>query len=246
MGLFKTYLTWAANSGRFPDHRHKNVRKLKEPAHQRHHRLWWTAAEVEQAVACAKQDRHQPTAVLLVACGCYLGLRVEEIVMLRWQDLSLDAVDPKTQEPKPVCHLTPNAGWVPKDGEGRDIPICSQLLTILKQHRRRDGYLLNPEPHRPGPPRKGTGWNYRYSPKATWTRIMKRLVAEGGKAITMYGMRHSFASNYLIAGVSDTKVSRWLGHADTRMVHRHYGHLLSYDSDIEAVQTKRSMANPTS
>ena len=31
------------------------------------------------------------------------------------------------------------------------------------------------------------------------------------------------------------KVSRWLGHADTRMVHRHYGHLLSYDVDINAL-----------
>ena len=56
------------------------------------------------------------------------------------------------------------------------------------------------------------------------------------KPITMYGMRHSFASNLLIAGVSDVKVSRWLGHSDTRMVHKHYGHLLSYDDDINAHQ----------
>jgi integrase len=52
----------------------------------------------------------------------------------------------------------------------------------------------------------------------------------------MYGMRHSFASNLLIAGVSDVKVSRWLGHSDTRMIHKHYGHLLSYDTDINAVR----------
>ncbi len=51
----------------------------------------------------------------------------------------------------------------------------------------------------------------------------------------MYGMRHSLTSNLLIAGVSDVKVGRWLGHANTRMVHRHYGNLLSYDDDINAV-----------
>jgi len=50
--------------------------------------------------------------------------------------------------------------------------------------------------------------------------------------ITPYAMRHTFASNLLIAGVSDTKVARWLGHSDTRMVHRHYGHLLAFDDDI--------------
>ena len=61
-----------------------------------------------------------------------------------------------------------------------------------------------------------------------------QLTKAGGKPITMYGMRHSFASNLLIANVSDVKVARWMGHGDTRMVHRHYGHLLSYDDAINA------------
>ena len=39
-----------------------------------------------------------------------------------------------------------------------------------------------------------------------------------------------------LAGVSDVLVARWLGHADTSMVHEHYGHLLSYHSDINRVQ----------
>jgi integrase len=53
-------------------------------------------------------------------------------------------------------------------------------------------------------------------------------------------MRHTFASNLLNAGVSDVKVSRWLGHYDTRMIHKHYGHLLSYDNDINAVSNDPS------
>jgi len=55
----------------------------------------------------------------------------------------------------------------------------------------------------------------------------------------MYGMRHTFASNLLIAGVSDVKVARWLGHRDTRMLHKHYGHLLSYDADINSANVAR-------
>jgi integrase len=171
-----------------------------------------------------------------VACGCLLGLRVEEIIMLRWQDLDLDARDPKTGEPCPVCHITPNGGWVPKDKEPRDIPISTELLGILKRFRQKEGYLLTSEPHRHGRPRKGTGWNYRYNPKKVWARVIERVVKEGGVPITMYGMRHTFASNLLIARVSDVKVGRWLGHSDTRMVHRHYGHLLSSDGDINAMK----------
>ncbi len=99
--------------------------------------------------------------------------------------------------------------------------------------------MLIREGHRPGRPRGGKGWAYRYNPKATWARLMKAVQAAGGKRITMYGMRHTFTSNLLIAGVSDVKVSRWLGHSDTRMLHRHYGHLLSYDDDINAVERGR-------
>ncbi|GDY13346.1 hypothetical protein LBMAG53_22240 [Planctomycetota bacterium] len=236
LGVLKTYLTWAANMGLVKDQSHRTVSRLREPANLRHQRAWWTAEEVELALRCAAEDPHQPTATLLVACGCFLGLRVEEIIMLRWQDLSLDAMDPKTREPRPVCHIVPHDGWQPKDRESRDIPISTPLLAILRQHRQSEGYLLKNEPHRKGRPRGGKGWIYRYNPKKVWARICNRVVKAGGKTITMYGMRHSFASNMLIAGVSDVKVGRWLGHADTRMVHKHYGHLLSYDNDINAVK----------
>ena len=241
LGVLKAYLSWAANNGIIKNHGHRTVRRLKESANLRHQRAWWTTAEVELALHCASKDHHQPTATLLVACGCLLGLRVEEIIMLRWQDLDLDAKDPKTGDPRPVCHVTPNGGWTPKDKEARDIPISSSLLAILLHHRQHEGYLLTNEPHRKGRPRGGTGWIYRYNPKKVWARIISHVLAEGGKAITMYGMRHSFASNMLIAGVSDVKVGRWLGHSDTRMVHKHYGHLLSYDHDINALKVTSVM-----
>lgn len=160
--------------------------------------------------------------------------------MQRWQDLNLDAKDPKSGELRPVCHVVPHSGWKPKDGEARDIPISTPLLAILLPHRKAEGFLLMNEPHRKGRPRGGKGWIYRYNPRKVWLRIMKQVEAEGGKRITMYGMRHTFASNFLIANVTDVKVGRWLGHADTRMVHRHYGHLLSYDNDINALKIASS------
>lgn len=83
-----------------------------------------------------------------------------------------------------------------------------------------------------GRKRGGSRRVYRYDPRAVWRRVVERVLAAGGRRITPCGMRHTFASNLLIAGVSDTKVGRWLGHADTRMVHRHYGHLLAFDDDI--------------
>jgi site-specific recombinase XerD len=76
---------------------------------------------------------------------------------------------------------------------------------------------------------------YRYDPKKVWARVNACGVHAGGKAITVYGMRHALASTLLKAGVSDLKVSQWLGHSDTKMIYKHYEHLLCDDNDITAV-----------
>jgi integrase len=45
------------------------------------------------------------------------------------------------------------------------------------------------------------------------------------KGITVYGLRHSFATDSLAAGVPDAVVAELLGHSGTAMLHRHYSHL---------------------
>jgi integrase len=43
--------------------------------------------------------------------------------------------------------------------------------------------------------------------------------------ISFHGLRHSYASLAVQAGMPLLVLARNLGHADTRMVERHYGHL---------------------
>ena len=43
--------------------------------------------------------------------------------------------------------------------------------------------------------------------------------------ITIHGLRHSWASLAVMAGVPLMIVARNLGHVDTRMVEKHYAHL---------------------
>lgn len=45
------------------------------------------------------------------------------------------------------------------------------------------------------------------------------------KGVTAYGYRHAFATRALLAGESPAIVAELLGHRDTAMVSRHYGHL---------------------
>jgi integrase len=50
--------------------------------------------------------------------------------------------------------------------------------------------------------------------------------------INFHGLRHSWASLAVMGGVPLMVVARNLGHSDTRMVEKHYGHLApSYIAD---------------
>jgi integrase len=232
--VLRTYLGWGFNQGLTPNSAIRNIKRLRVPRSERQPRAWWTPDEVELALQLAAKDEQAHIAVPLVALGCLAGMRPEEIIMQRWSDIDLDMLDPKTGSAKPIIHVVGHDGWEPKDSEARDIPVSERLRSILLRWRKPNGYLLEADVVRTK--RKEGANTYRYDPKKVWKRLMAAVVAAGGKRITAYGMRHSFSSNFLIAGVSDVKVARWMGHADTRMVHKHYGHLLAYDADINAVR----------
>jgi integrase len=63
--------------------------------------------------------------------------------------------------------------------------------------------------------------------KSQQTRPMAEAVqrAEIKPRITFHGLRHTWASLAVMSGMPLMVVARNLGHADTRMVERHYGHL---------------------
>ena len=128
--------------------------------------------------------------------------------MQRWQDIDLDAKDPEAGAHAPVIHVVPNNGWEPKDGEARTIPMHELLVEILRWYRKPSSWILMPQ--KAMPRRGGTKRVYRYDSEKIWNRVLKRAVEKGAKHITSNGMRHSFASNLLMVGVSDVLVARWL------------------------------------
>jgi len=52
-------------------------------------------------------------------------------------------------------------------------------------------------------------------------------------SVTLHELRHSYASTMVRAGAPLMIVAQALGHADTRMVEKHYAHLApSYVADV--------------
>ena len=65
--------------------------------------------------------------------------------------------------------------------------------------------------------------------------IKKCFFKEAGiENCNLHSLRHTFASQLVMAGVSIYKVSRWLGHSDvkTTMI---YAHLAPQDADINRI-----------
>jgi integrase len=65
-------------------------------------------------------------------------------------------------------------------------------------------------------------------------RPMAKAVARAKitPSISFHGLRHTWASLAVMGGMPLLVVARNLGHSDTRMVERHYGHLApSYIAD---------------
>jgi integrase len=74
----------------------------------------------------------------------------------------------------------------------------------------------------------------------------KAAKAAGIAAVTFHELRHTCASGLINAGVPLMFVAKQLGHADTRMCERHYGHIArqALSASIEKLSPKLGLFEP--
>lgn len=146
-----------------------------------------------------------------------LGLRREEVLGLRWEDVdevvhvrrTLTAADGE-------LHVGP-----PKSKAGRrDLPLPDFVARALSRHRAAQGERLlaigvHPELV------VATPLGEPFQP-ATFSGMWRKWSkAHGFEGITFHSLRHGAATLLLAAGVSDTVAMRTMGHADTRILGRY-------------------------
>jgi len=163
-----------------------------------------TFEEAERLVEAAAPEWR---ALLVVALKT--GLRVGELLALRWQDIDLVAgflVVRRT--------LWREQEGPPKGGSNRKVPLSDVAVATLKTYR-----------HLKGP--------YVFC-DASGTRLTHSMVKDVvpnacrraglGKRITAHGLRHTFASHLVMRGASLKAVQELLGHESIEMTLR-YSHL---------------------
>jgi integrase len=189
----------------------KAFRKVDSPRDR-----WLTNAEIVRLLAACPTDFGR-----LVGAAVYTGCRYGELcrALVGHYDGALKTLR------VPVT----------KSGRGRDVFLNDEaavFFAMITANRSRDEWLLARTPTGPTPnkergvPHAGLARCAPWGPNHQARRIKEAChVAEIKPPISFHGLRHSYASLAVQSGMTLIALARNLGHTDTRMVEKHYGHL---------------------
>lgn len=172
--------------------------------------------EIDTLLAGAKE--HSRDMYLLTALGIFTGMRKNELINARWGWIDFKGGG---------RILVQSAGrFRTKSGRDRKIPLNSRLRGILQEYQSDNPAEFIVYPNMPE--KDGAETSYRVD----FTEAFRTVVTTAGLAdVTPHVLRHTFASQLAIAGVSIFKISAWLGHASV-VTTQIYAHLSPDDDDI--------------
>jgi integrase len=205
-------LAWnAAASAKAP-----KVKNTRDPAH-------WTAAQVRTFLEHIAEDRL--AALWITAANT--GLRRGELVGLRWQDIDLNREQLTVRQTR-VAYGKQTWTKEPKTLRSRrTIPIPAIVVVALERHAEiqameksfaasayaDQGYVFADEIGDP------------LAPAWVSSTFVRRVKQAGLPRISLHGLRHSFATVALEAGVDVLYVSELLGHSTPTITMNVYQHV---------------------
>jgi integrase len=136
------------------------------------------------------------------------GLRLGELLALRWQDADLTAGRLVVRQ-----NIVHGVVGTPKSRRPREVPLSDDVWTALRVHRHERGPLVFCN---------AVGWHLRV-PKVRW-ELERTCKHAGLRKVGWHVLRHSFASHLAIRGVSLKVIQELLGHSTIHMTMR-YAHL---------------------
>jgi integrase len=146
----------------------------------------------------------------LVAVLVGTGMRLDEALHLRWDDIDLE---------HRLITVHRGRQGTTKSGNTRRVPIFDSVLVVLKEMKvaRGDAAVLLWPGGRPGKPLS------QPSLRKPFKAALRRLGYP--ENLRLHDLRHTFASLYLVDGGDIFKLSRILGHNSVAITERTYAHL---------------------
>lgn len=177
----------------------KNVAaRLTLPKVRRINPRAWTHAEVRRLLEAIEGEALEP----LVGIGLVLGLRIGEILGLRWEDIDFTMTTLTVRRSYTNGQIGP-----PKTRRERTVKMPPRVWSALLRHRERQA--------------PGTAWLFpgryesrplSYPPARLW---LKRMVAKAEiRDLGSHALRHTAATVMLSNGVLPPNAAQQLGHAN--------------------------------
>jgi len=157
-----------------------------------------------QKIIDAAPPRWKPLFSFLRETGCRIG----EAVHLAWDDVKLDGNEP-------YVHIRAKAGWKPKTGDERRVPLTLRAVETLAALPRRGLWVFEYPGRRPGNGSVSMGLAALMALKS----VLKTLELPG----KLHTFRHTFISHALLTA-PEPVVRSWVGHVDAETI-RLYTHV---------------------
>jgi integrase len=159
--------------------------------------------EAERLLAAVDEDWRT-----MVLVALRTGMRMGELIALRWQDVDLVAGRVTVRQNAVKGRL-----GTPKSGKAREIALSNDTVAALKAHRHLRGPLVFCT-------MEGRMLKYTELRHPLWRACRKA----GLRMVQWHSLRHSFASHLVMRGVALKAVQELLGHSTIQMTMR-YAHL---------------------
>ena len=142
------------------------------------------------------------------------GMRPEEIIGLRWQDIDWNLRQARIERAKTAGEIKPLKTYVIRDVDL--VPAAMGALNLMKTHT----FMKGEEAEVFQNPVTGKSWHDERSQRDHyWKPTLRKLGIRARKA---YQARHTYATRALMAGVAPAYIARQLGHKNTQMLFRVY------------------------
>ena len=165
---------------------------------------WLTKQEAAKLLEAADSMHHSEYLGLFIRIGLYGGARKEVIMGLRWAQVDFE---------RETINFNPIGQKQGGTKQHAVVPIFQPLMPHLLEARERGtdlGYVI----HRNQEPMQSLKKSFQ-----------KACRIAGLQDVMQHTLRHTFGSWLVQAGIDLFIVAKLMGHKDTKMVQRHYGHL---------------------
>ena len=210
-----------------------DVPHIERPTQGQRDFVWIDEGRVERLIAAAAEDVEHPQLAPIIATAAYAGLRAGEVLGLQWSDIDFKARRIGVRRSFGGEDGTDSST---KSRQVRYVPLLGKLQGVLEAWQGEcpsDTWLF---PSRSGEPRKPADRHLQEHLHAALERAeVDATTVEGGRSnhgnrvrqrrpFTFHDLRHSFASNWMVAGEDLFKLSKVLGHRSIVTTER-YAHL---------------------